>query len=74
MILPLHERRARVRGDLRRSMASDADSAAIAIEYAAQPRAGRPGQPVAFELARRLRKAPRVIAQELAAALGRSTA
>ena len=40
-----------------------------------RPRARRPRLPVAFQLARRLRKAPRAIAQELAAGtLGRSRA
>jgi arginyl-tRNA synthetase len=42
----------------------------IPIEYSPNRTLGDLGTPVAFDLARRLRKAPRVIAQELAAALG----
>ena len=42
----------------------------IPIEYPPNRALGDLGTPVAFDLARRLRKAPRVIAQELAAALG----
>ena len=47
-----------------------ADQPAIAIDYAPNRALGDLAVPVAFELARRLRKAPRAIAQELAAALG----
>ena len=42
----------------------------LPIEYPPKRELGDLATPVAFELARRLRKAPRVIAQELAAALG----
>ena len=72
MILPTHER-------LRTAIAarltglyglSAAEQPAIAIDYAPTRALGDLAVPVAFELARRLRKAPRVIAQELAAALG----
>lgn len=42
----------------------------IPIEYPPNRTLGDLGTPVAFDLARRLRKAPRAIAQELAAALG----
>ena len=42
----------------------------IPIEYPPNRTLGDLGTPVAFDLARRLRKAPRLIAQELAAALG----
>ena len=42
----------------------------IPIEYPPNRSLGDLGTPVAFDLARRLRKAPRMIAQELAAALG----
>jgi arginyl-tRNA synthetase len=72
MILPVHHR---IRTRLQEALAS-----AFALEPAAQPvivietpptRAmGDLAVPVAFELARTLRKAPRAIAQELAAAAG----
>ena len=69
MILPLHEQlKARVRAILaeaarpRRGRRVDDRH-----RNAAQPHLGDLGTPVAFELARRLRKAPRAIAQELAA-------
>jgi arginyl-tRNA synthetase len=71
MILPLHEQvRARVRDALARLHGiSDADLV-IPIEYPPNRALGDLGTPVAFDLARRLRKAPRAIAQELAGALG----
>jgi arginyl-tRNA synthetase len=71
MILPLHEQvRARVRDALARLHGiADADLA-IPVEYPPNRALGDLGTPVAFDLARRLRKAPRVIAQELAGALG----
>ena len=71
MILPLHEQvRARVREALGRLHAiTDADLT-IPIEYPPNRALGDLGTPVAFDLARRLRKAPRAIAQELAGALG----
>src|SRR5215217_181750 len=71
MILPLHEQvRARVRGALAQLHGiTDADLI-IPIEYPPNRTLGDLGTPIAFDLARRLRKAPRVIAQELAAALG----
>src|SRR5215203_2365039 len=71
MILPLHEQiRARVRDALAQLHGiSDADLE-IPIEYPPNRTLGDLGTPVAFDLARRLRKAPRVIAQELAGALG----
>ena len=47
-----------------------ADQPAIVIETPPKRAMGDLAVPVAFELARRLRKAPRAIAQELAAALG----
>ena len=40
----------------------------VAVEYPPRPGMGDLASPVAFELARRLRRAPRAIAQELAAA------
>jgi arginyl-tRNA synthetase len=71
MILPLHEQvRARVREALARLHGiTDADLT-IPIEYPPNRALGDLGTPVAFDLARRLRKAPRAIAQELAGALG----
>ena len=72
MILPVHER-------LRDRLVAALDTlyqipaATLApppIEYPPTRELGDLATPVAFELARRLRKAPRVIAQELAAALG----
>ena len=71
MILPLHEQlRARVRDALARLHGiTDADIT-IPIEFPPNRALGDLGTPVAFDLARRLRKAPRAIAQELAGALG----
>src|SRR5215213_7614578 len=71
MILPLHEQvRARVRDALAQLHGiTDADLV-IPIEYPPNRALGDLGTPIAFDLARRLRQAPRVIAQELAAALG----
>src|SRR5688572_7340106 len=51
--------------------ADDPVLAAIAVDSPPRRALGDLAVPLAFELARRLRKAPRVIAQELAAALGR---
>ncbi|HEU4927295.1 MAG TPA: arginine--tRNA ligase [Vicinamibacterales bacterium] len=51
--------------------ADDPVLAAIAVDTPPRRPLGDLAVPLAFELARRLRKAPRVIAQELAAALGR---
>lgn len=72
MILPLHEAlKARVRATLAEHHGLGEDAAvAIAIETPPNRTLGDLGTPVAFELARRLRKAPRAIAQELAAQLG----
>jgi arginyl-tRNA synthetase len=71
MILPLHEQvRARVRDALARLHGiTDADLV-VPIEYPPNRMLGDLGTPIAFDLARRLRKAPRAIAQELAGALG----
>ncbi len=71
MILPVHEA---IRASLTALLATrfsltDADRPAIVIETPPGRQLGDLAVPVAFELARRLRKAPRVIAQELAAAL-----
>lgn len=72
MILPLHEAlKERVRTVLASTYGLGEDAGvAIAIENPPNRSLGDLGTPVAFDLARRLRKAPRVIAQELAAALG----
>jgi arginyl-tRNA synthetase len=72
MILPTHERlRAAIAARLTELYGlAPAEQPAIAIDYAPTRTLGDLAVPVAFELARRLRKAPRAIAQELAAALG----
>lgn len=71
MILPLHEQlRARVRDALARLHGIDDPDLVIPIEYPPNRTLGDLGTPIAFDLARRLRKAPRAIAQELAAGLG----
>jgi len=71
MILPLHEQvRARVREALARLHGITDNDLTIPIEYPPNRTLGDLGTPVAFDLARRLRKAPRAIAQELAGALG----
>jgi arginyl-tRNA synthetase len=71
MILPLHEQvRARVREALARLHGITDAELVIPIEYPPNRTLGDLGTPIAFDLARRLRKAPRAIAQELAAALG----
>ena len=71
MILPLHEQvRARVREVLARQHGITDSELHIPIEYPPTRTLGDLGTPVAFDLARRLRKAPRLIAQELAGALG----
>ena len=71
MILPVHDAlRARLASVLadQYNLSSEA-LPAITIDYAPNRALGDLALPVAFELARRLRKAPRAIAQELAAAL-----
>jgi arginyl-tRNA synthetase len=72
MILPLHDRvRDRVRAVIAASFGlADAAAVSVAVEYPPTRTLGDLGSPVAFELARRLRKAPRVIAQEIATAFG----
>ena len=72
MILPLQEQfRGRVRGVLTTHLGIGADETiAIAVDTPPNRSLGDLGTPVAFELARRLRKAPRAIAQAIAAALG----
>ncbi len=71
MILPLHEQlRARVRAVLAERYDITDPGLEIPVEYPPNRTFGDLGTPVAFDLARRLRKAPRVIAREIAAALG----
>jgi arginyl-tRNA synthetase len=72
MILPLHEAlKDRVRAILAEAHGLGKDAGlTIAIETPPNRTMGDLGTPVAFDLARRLRKAPRVIAQELAAQMG----
>ena len=72
MILPVHDRlRAHLSRVLRELYGLDESSApAIALEYPPNRTLGDLGTPAAFELARRLRKAPRAIAQEIAGAFG----
>ena len=72
MILPVH---AALRTRLQQTLSTHfnlapADQPAIVIETPPNRALGDLAVPVAFELARRLRKAPRAIAQELAEALG----
>jgi arginyl-tRNA synthetase len=68
MILPLHDQiRARVRTILSDAFDLHDDTLNIAIEAPPNRTMGDLGTPLAFELARRLRKAPRMIAQEIAA-------
>jgi arginyl-tRNA synthetase len=72
MILPVHDRlRAHLSHLLTTLYSLDAAAVpAIALEYSPSREMGDLGTPVAFELARRLRKAPRAIAQEIASAFG----
>ncbi|MEN3337207.1 MAG: arginyl-tRNA synthetase [Acidobacteriota bacterium] len=74
MILPIHRLvRARMADAVTRLYAVPADDpvlAAIPVEAAPRRALGDLAVPLAFELARRLRKAPRAIAQEIAAAIG----
>jgi arginyl-tRNA synthetase len=72
MILPAHERlRERLLTSLQQLYQLPPDALPqLPIEYPPKRELGDLATPVAFELARRLRKAPRAIAQELAASLG----
>ena len=74
MILPIHHlvraRMAEAVGRLYNIPATDPVLAAIPVEPAPRRALGDLAVPLAFELARRLRKPPRAIAQEIAAALG----
>ena len=72
MILPVQEE---LRAHLARLLTAlysldESSRPAIALEYPPNRELGDLGTPVAFELARRLRKAPRAIAQEIAEAFG----
>ncbi len=72
MILPVHDR---LRAHLARLLTTrySLDPSAqptLALEYPPNRDLGDLGTPVAFELARRLRKAPRAIAQEIASDFG----
>src|SRR5687767_12826124 len=72
MILPVHDR---LRDRLTRLLSSvysidAADAPPLTLEYPPNRDLGDIGTPLAFELARRLRKAPRAIAQDIAAAFG----
>src|SRR3954470_9156998 len=72
MILPVHDRlRAHVTRLLSTLYAIDESAApTLTLDYPPNRDLGDLGTPVAFELARRLKKAPRAIAQEIAAAFG----
>ncbi len=72
MILPLHQLvRERIARTVREVYAlADADLPPIVVQSPPERALGDLAVPLAFELARRLRKAPRAIAQEVAAALG----
>ncbi|MEZ5317614.1 MAG: arginine--tRNA ligase [Vicinamibacterales bacterium] len=72
MILPVHDViRARVRAVLTGPFGlAEADCPSVVLEVPPRRALGDLSTPVAFELARRLRKAPKVIAQDLATALG----
>ena len=72
MILPVHDRvRSRLAEVISAHFGIDrAEVPSIAIEMPPRRALGDLAVPVAFELARRLRKAPKAIAQELAGAVG----
>ena len=72
MILPVHDRfRARLAAVLQSLYQLPPDALPqLPIEYPPKRELGDLATPAAFELARRLRKAPRAIAQEIAAAFG----
>ena len=72
MIIPVHQRlREQLAATLGTLYQLPSDALPqLAIEYPPTRELGDLATPVAFELARRLRKAPRVIAHEIAAALG----
>ena len=72
MILPVQER---VRAHVTRLLVGlysldPTDASMVVLEYPPNRDLGDLGTPIAFELARQLRKAPRAIAQEIAGAFG----
>jgi arginyl-tRNA synthetase len=72
MILPVHDR---LRAHLQHRLAelyslNQAEAPSLVLEYPPNRDLGDLGTPVAFELARRLRKSPRAIAQEIAGTFG----
>jgi arginyl-tRNA synthetase len=72
MILPIHDRiRTAILDAVERVYALDRRTLDPAIDYAPTRALGDLALPLAFDLARRVRKAPRLIAQELAAAIGK---
>jgi arginyl-tRNA synthetase len=71
MILPVQDAlRAHIARLLTTLYSLEGSAPAIVLEYPPNRDLGDLGTPIAFELARRLRKAPRAIAQEIAAAFG----
>src|SRR5688572_10869379 len=72
MIVPVQDSLRAHLGHLLATLYSIEPSAlpAVALEYPPNRDLGDLGTPVAFELARRLRKAPRAIAQEIAGGFG----
>jgi len=72
MILPVQERiRTHVTGLLVRLYSLEPpDAVIVALEFSPNRKIGDLGTPIAFELARRLQKAPRTIAQEIAESFG----
>jgi arginyl-tRNA synthetase len=71
MMLSLHDRlRTAVRAALATAFDLAADTAEVPLEIPPSRAFGDIGSPIAFELARSLRKAPRVIAQQLAESIG----
>jgi arginyl-tRNA synthetase len=72
MILPIHDRiRAHVSRVLTTLYALESSALpSVALDYPPNRDLGDLATPIAFELARRLRRAPRVIAQEIAGAFG----
>ena len=72
MILPVHTRlREHLTGVIAKLYSVEPSSLlSLALDYPPNRDLGDIGTPAAFELARRLRKAPRAIAQEIAAAFG----
>jgi arginyl-tRNA synthetase len=72
MILPVHDR---LRAHLTRLLTTlysldESSTPSVVLGYPPNRELGDLSTPVAFELAKRLRKAPRVVAQEIAAAFG----